>query len=359
MRKPIFVTIISRPIWMLVAGGLTVAALLLTTSVIASGDGAHPRSCLAIQRAINKLPATGGQVVVRAGTYTCAQPIMIDRDNVDLRGEGPGTLLRLADGANSPVIVLGEADKPEPSVMHRNIRVSDLVIDGNRLKQDWECWEGDCDATHFVRNNGITVRGVSDVLIERVVVFSARSGGLVSERGTRRLTVRDFTAFDNHFDGLAGYKTEDSTFSGLYLYNNCAAGLSFDEDFDNNILSDVIIRRDENSRCEPLLPDGRVGIFMRDSRNNVFHGIQIRNTREHGIFLAQRPGEETTAASGNTFSGVVVSDSGEPGGPSQAGLRVADASVVHTLVVGSQFINNTGECIDPVDRVEAMGWICR
>ena len=312
--------------------------------------------CDDIQAAIDSLPASGGQVVIQAGTYTCSASIVIDRNNVDLRGQGPATILRLADHANLPLLVLGQTLTP-PTITHSNIHVSDLTLDGNRENQDYECYADNCDA-HPIRNNGITLRRVSDVLVERLTAVGARSGGLVAEHGCRRITVRDLTAADSNFDGLAGYLTEDSRFTGLYLYNNCAAGLSFDLDFDNNIVSDVVILRDGDRRCETSDPpelDGKVGIFMRASRDNMFHGIQIRNTGEHGIFLAQEELLPDTAATGNTFSGMVIS------GAEGAGLRANDATVVNTLVVESQFVGNSGGCISEADpgQVEVFGIICR
>jgi hypothetical protein len=327
------------------AGGTTVEGKTLSTLI--SGG------CEAIQAAINDLPPSGGQIIVQAGTYTCTQPIVIDRDNVDLRGQGPATILRLADGANLPLLVLGQTVTP-PTLTRRNIHVADLTVDGNRGNQNYECYNNDC-AAYPIRNNGITLRRVSDVLVERVTVLGARSGGLVAEKGCRRVAVQNLRAVDSYFDGLAAYETEDSRFSGLYLYNNCAAGLSFDLDFDNNLVGDVIILRDSESRCAPELADGTVGIFMRDSRDNLFHDIQIQNTREHGIFLAQAVGQPDTAAAGNTFSGIVVSGTGG------AGLRANDSTVVNTLVVESQFSQNAGGCIGEVTegQVQVFAVICR
>ncbi|MGD9030705.1 MAG: right-handed parallel beta-helix repeat-containing protein, partial [Anaerolineae bacterium] len=318
-----------------------------TISTLVSGG------CDAIQSAIDGLPPSGGQIVVKAGTYTCTQSIVIDRDNVDLRGQGSATILRLGDGVNLPLLVVGQTSTP-PTLVRTNVHVSDLTLDGNRDNQDYECYEDDCEANP-IRNNGITLRGVSDVLIERVTVIGARSGGLVAEKGCQRVAVHDFTAVDNHFDGLAAYETENSRFSGLHLLNNCAAGLSFDIDFNNNIIDNVLTVRDADSRCQPGLPDGAVGIFMRDSRDNLFESIQIRNTREHGIFLAQEVGVPGSAATGNTFTGVVVSGAGG------AGLRANDATVLNTLVAGSQFIGNAEGCISEVveGQVETFGVICR
>jgi polygalacturonase len=313
------------------------------TKRIAVQPSKKKTDCEAIQNAINDLPQAGGLVLIQAGTYICRKPVVIDRDNVELHGEGPATLLRLADGANAPVLIVGQTI-PVPTDTRKNIVVSDLVIDGNRVNQSFECSGGECSASNPLRNNAITIRRVTDARIERVTVRSARSGGLVTELTCRRLTIRDFTSSDNHFDGLAGYETEDSLFSGLYLYDNLAAGFSFDIAFNKNVISDTVIAS-----------SGKVGIFMRDSRDNVFNGLQIRNSGEHGVFLAQVDADATKPASGNTFIGLVVS------GSIGSGLRANDLSCVNNSVIGSQFVGNTQGCIGEAGPglVLTSGNICR
>lgn len=320
-----------------------VSAQKLTTKRITVQAKKKKADCKGIQNAINDLPPEGGQVFIQAGTYTCKAPIIIDRDNIELHGEGPATLLRLADGANVPMLILGQTI-PVPTATRHNIVVADLTIDGNRQKQTFECSGGDCTSSNPLRNNAITLRRVTDARIERVTVFGARSGGLVSELTCRRLTIRDFTSFDNHFDGLAGYETEDSILSGLYLHDNLAAGFSFDIAFNNNIITDTVISG-----------SGKVGIFMRDSRDNLFKGLQIRNSGEHGVFLAQVDSDDTKPASGNTFIGIVVSAS------KGAGLRVNDLSCVNNSVIGSQFVGNTQGCISEASPGLALssGITCR
>lgn len=321
---------------------LALAALLLGVVAPNLSEAAHASSCAAIQHKIDALPSAGGLVMLAPVTYQCAAPIVIDRDNVSLRGWGPATVLHLVDGGNAPVIVLGQTIDT-PTITRRNLHVSDLHIDGNRENQTFECWGGDC-SIHPIRNNGLTLRRVEDVVIERVSVRGARSGGLVTEHGCRRLTIQDFTAFDNHFDGLAGYLTEDSVFSRLYLHDNLAAGLSFDIRFNNNIISDSVIAG-----------NGSVGIFMRDSFDNLFDALQIRNSGEHGIFLAQVDTDATKPAAGNAFVGVVVS------GSQGAGIRVNDVSCVDNLLVGAQLIGNNGGCISEATPglLESSGTVCR
>jgi Right handed beta helix region len=306
---------------------------------------AQSPTCASIQQAINALPVRGGEVVVPAGMYVCSTPIVIDRNNVVLRGAGAATVLRLANGANAPVLIIGQT-APAPTVTRQNIRVSDLTIDGNRANQTCECWN-DCSpscASNPIRNNGITIRRANDVSIERVTLRNARSGGLVTERVCRRLVIRDLTSSGNQFDGIASYETEDSIFSGLELTGNLAAGLSLDLGFNHNILSNIVI-----------LDSGKVGIFMRYSIDNLFGLMQIRNSGEHGIFLAQVETDATRPAAGNTFNGVVVK------GSKGAGIRVNDPSCVNNSMAGSQLIANVGGCVSESvpGLLRQSGNVCR
>jgi hypothetical protein len=301
------------------------------------------KTCDAIQNAIYQLPSDGGELVLLPGTYTCTHPIIIDKNNVTLRGSGPATLLRLADDANSPVIIMGLAEGI-PSRSIRYARVIDLMIDGNRANQSSECMGGPCSMEFPLRNNGISIRRCVDCVVQSVTVYGAMSGGLVTELGCRRLTIRDYTSYDNEFDGLAGYETEDSTFSGIHLYGNKAAGISTDIKFNNNKFYDVT-----------LADNKTVGIFMRDSLDNSFTNLHIRDSVQHGIFLAQVNTDPSTAATGNTFTGVVISRSGG------MGILANDASCINNMMVGAQFINNRHGCISEAASglVENVGAICR
>lgn len=325
-----------------------VLATFITTAVfgalsVNAQEVVKEKTCEAIQKAIYSLPAEGGQVALQPGTYTCTQPIILDRNNVILRGAGPATLLRLADKANSPVVIMGLAESV-PSRATRHVSVRDLIIDGNRVNQLSECMGGPCSVEFPLRNNGISIRRCEDCVVQSVTVFGAMSGGLVTELGCRRLTIRDYTSHDNEFDGLAGYETEDSTFSTIHLYNNKAAGISTDIKFNNNKFNDVTI-----------VNSGTVGVFMRDSLDNLFTNLHIHNSRQHGIFLAQVDTEATTGATGNTFSSVVIAQSGG------VGFLVSDNSCINNMMVAAQLTNNQQGCIAEAASglVENIGTICR
>jgi len=264
----------------------------------------------AIAAAIAELPATGGVVELGKGAFAITRPIVIERDGVALRGQGSGTLLRLAAHANCPVIVIGRLATP-PDRLVRKVRVSNLAIDGNRTEQDFECYGGPCDERNLtaLRNNGITIRGAEDIEVEDVVIRHARSGGVVLEKHCRRVRLNRLEASENEFDGVAAYETEDSEFIGLNLHHNRSAGFSFDWRFNRNRVTDT-----------SASDNGSQGIFMRDSIGNVFERLTLNNNGEQGIFMAETRTLPGTACRYNRFRSLTIT------GNRTQGIRINDAS---------------------------------
>ncbi|MGV3661217.1 MAG: right-handed parallel beta-helix repeat-containing protein [Prosthecobacter sp.] len=277
-----------------------------------------------INTAIAKLARSGGEIVLSAGTYQVVTPIIIRHNNITLRGAGPATKLKLAPKASCPVVVVGdEANEPRREVS--GICVADLAIDGNREKQHGECWNGACDTGELtsIRSSGIAIRRARDILVLRVSADSCRSGGLVTEKGCRRVVVRDFSAKDNEFDGLACYKTEDSTFTRMVLSDNKSAGISTDLDFDHNSISHTRMER-----------NGSHGIFMRNSSDNTFQDLVVQDSGRAGIFVDQVDLERRTGSVGNIFTSVNVTSSGGPA------FQVNAASCKDTELTHAVFVNN-------------------
>jgi hypothetical protein len=307
-------------------------AATLAVPPAAGGDG--------VQQALDQV-GVGGQVVLSRGTYIVHQPIILRQDGQTLRGAGPETILFLADNANCPVVILGPP-KDITKGPTQSLHLSDLLVDGNRTHQPNELWQ---ILTNGVRinNNGVQVCDVNNALIEHVVCRSCRSGGLVSTGRTRRLTLRDYTAYDNQFDGLACYRTEDSHFSGLNLHDNLAAGISLDLGSDHNAIDGAVLTGND------------LGIFMRNSRDNLFKGVRIRLSRHDGVFMAQA-GEATdsgwrlspgTQCTGNKFSHLRVAGCGG------TAFRVNDSACTNNLINGGQFLDNAqgGLSQPPADPV--------
>jgi hypothetical protein len=281
-----------------------------------------------IEAALEGLPA-GGEVVLSAGQYLVRQPIMLQKDGQSLRGCGVSTVLYLADGANCPVVIMGSLSADAKS-RTKGVHLAGLCIDGNRKNQQQEVWRFLPEGAG-VYNNGLNVWGAVEATVEGVVCSHCRSGGLVTTARTRRLTVRDFTAFDNQFDGLACYMTEESHFSHLNLHDNLAAAISLDLDFNHNVIQDVVLTGDD------------LGIFMRQSRDNVFKDVTIQHSRHDGVFMAKTavqtaegwrllPGSECT---GNTFCNLLIAHCGGKA------FVVNDAGCDHNIISGGQFLDNT------------------
>src|ERR1039458_2459451 len=89
----------------LVAGLVFLQQLVVKPTVVNLSAGS---TGVEIQKALDSLPKSGGKVVLAGGIIEFAQPIILQRDNQILRGAGAATVLRLANGANCPAIILGE-----------------------------------------------------------------------------------------------------------------------------------------------------------------------------------------------------------------------------------------------------------
>lgn len=328
MRSPTPIRSISGSAVGIVALGTGVALLgwLIfheshTPACIASSGGAP-----AINEAIARFAKQGGEIRLGPGVFRCTEPVVINASRISLRGSGPATVLYLEDKADCPVLIIGDiADKPRFKVS--GVQVSDLAIDGNRENQSAECWNGECDSgsASAIRSSGLVIRGAEDILVDRIDIARCRSGGLVTEKGCRRLTVSHLTARDHEFDGLACYETSDSLFTHLHLHHNKAAGISLDTHFDGNLIANAF-----------LTENGTHGIFMRDSCNNSFQGVVIRDNGKEGVFVDQADGKADTAAKRNSFIGMHISGSG------RHAFRINHQNCRDNLIDGSQFTGEHG-----------------
>lgn len=256
--------------------------------------------------------------ILPPGIIVLEEPIIL-KSGDKLIGAEQGTTLFVKDGGNFPAVIVGDiAD--EPQFETKNVLISNLTIDGNREKQTVEIWKDS-----HIRNNGISVRRASDIKIENVTVKRARSGGIVLERGSRRISVDNCVLEDNEWDGLAAYQTEECLLTNLKIVNNNAAAASFDLEFNNNLAANwemkgnkrhgIFMRFSKGNRFENMcIHDGESGVFLAESelpnsaaKNNIFNNFSFYNTRPFLI--------NDQSCSGNIFSlfskPVLVSESGK------------------------------------------------
>ncbi|MEM7024148.1 MAG: right-handed parallel beta-helix repeat-containing protein [Pseudomonadota bacterium] len=270
------------------------------------------------------------EVVLAQSSYECSEPIHLSVDGLSV--DFGGSTLRLADQALRPVVLLGNLQTPADR-RHKAITASNLVIEGNRANQDYECWGGPCnpqqndDPLWQQRVNGITVNGCDDCAVHNAAITGARSGGVVVV-GSNRLLIDGLVASDSHFDGLAGYWTRDSVFRNILVHDNAYAGFSFDLNFSDNRI-EAFESRD----------NGDQGLFIRLARGNSFvNGVFTDNGR-NGVYLDRASADlAPTCASDTRFEAVTISGSGQFG-------AWMDFACEGNRFVTSQLLDNEDGCL--------------
>lgn len=211
------------------------------------------------------------RVVITEGEYTLSDSFRIQRSRVTLIGEGK-VVLRLADGSNCPVIVVGsQKDYVEPADYIESVAVRSVEIDGNRLAQTSEFDR----SRPWIRNNGIDVRGVSGLVVDNLVARNCRSGGLVISWGCSDALVYRSRFEGNHFDGLAYYDSQRIFTVDCDASGNLCAGVSIDNRFSDSVFA----------RCR-IENNGDVGVFARNSARLFFVECQVARSRQWAFFLA-------------------------------------------------------------------------
>jgi len=318
-----------------------------------------PKTCEDINKLIQNTPLSSPDrmvhVKIPAGTYTCNSPIIINRSNLVFEGvQKP--ILRLADHANAPLLIIGDVqtlygEVPQEFVDHgmrptdqitgqrvENIRVSNFVLDGNKDNQDFECWGYSvCDVAinqgrSHIRNNALTVRGAENVWVKNLEIMNARSGGVVTEKFSRRLLMQDIQAKNSYFDGFAGYQTIHSLFENLDLSNNLHAGVSLDHHFNRNHF--------KNSTYND---NGHSAVFMRMSEGNTFDRIAVDNNGlgdgAPAFFIAQNGSNPAHCTFNTTIRSSTISRT------HGMGLRINDMACTGTRLIDTKFIANEREDI--------------
>lgn len=127
-----------------------------------------------IQAAVNALTEV---ILTSPCVYNVTSTIFLRSGSI-LRASPPDRLavLRLNDGANQPVVLVGnDLEVGTSAPLMTNVVIRDIAIDGNKAAQSSETMP----SKPWIRNNGIDVRYVSGLSIDNVYVHDARSGAIV------------------------------------------------------------------------------------------------------------------------------------------------------------------------------------
>ncbi len=294
-----------------------------------------------VQRLLDEQGPIPLVVKIAAGEYKLKRSLHINRSNVTIEGE-PGVVLRLGKNVQAPVIAVGsQAAHPLDSERIENIVITDLTIDGNRDAQESE-YDRDLP---WIRNNGIDVRTVTGLRVERVVCGNNRSGGLVISWRCVNVVAKDCVFENNYFDGVAYYDSSQVYTVDCILRNNQGAGVSIDNAVFNALFASCRIEGNRD-----------VGVFARHSNGLMFYKTVVKNSGNWAFFLSHDE-KENGVSNVEIASCEIVGNNG--------GVRMGSVNEIQSAenrVTLSEFAMNDrygrpdlSTAGSPVDRLEG-GW---
>lgn len=185
-----------------------------------------------IQEAIDNLPASGGIVRLKQGTYTISAAISILKSNVTLEGEGASTVIKMANATNLDyMIAVGNGG----TTAYSNCLVRNLRCDANKANQTSgtgsgiiiygasgtkntkiiieNCW------LHDSRSDSLRLLGAEDCVVKGCIVWNAGGAGIGVFTASQFNTIQGNVLAANNY-GLYDNNGNYITVSGNVFRNN-------------------------------------------------------------------------------------------------------------------------------------------
>jgi parallel beta-helix repeat protein len=256
--------------------GLLLFAIALVKPVAASPLAAaqtcqrtiHPGDD--IRQVIRSLPDDGSHITVclAPGVHRVSGMITIERSHLMLRSATDRATLQMAPGVSSPVLVIGDAHHREPA-----FRIVDVTIQGLRV-------EGGGPSEHefhpdlpYLSNSAVVVRSGSGIHLRNLDVSGCRSACLLTEYGSRDVTIEGNTVHGAVWDGISLNRAGPTRVIGNVIRDNTAAGITVEYLEDSQIL---------DNRIEG---NGSHGIYLAHGMDNVFRDNAFIDNELAGVFL--------------------------------------------------------------------------
>jgi hypothetical protein len=339
---------------------------------------------VAIQKAVDRVAATGGGIVlIKAGTYSLNNSVRL-ASHITLRGEGPEkTILKKAPGVKSrlaldadygefqatiedarsfaPGMGVAIVDSTKRSAWFPSIRTI-VRIEGRTLYFDrFLHMDYSVENAGEVFNTFPVLAGyeVEDVRVEDLTVDGnwassetldgCQAGGIYFFH-SKRMTIRNCVARNFPGDGISTQFVEEPVVDNCEVYGNAELGIHlgtgalrglvrYNRAHDNGKDGFFLCWRVQHVRYEQneSWNNGQDGISLghKDTDNVFFKNVVSGNGRA-GIFF--RDESESNAANRNTFSENTVEDNGRPDAPGY-GIRIEGAT--HDLRFISNIIRGT------------------
>ncbi|GAA5172015.1 MULTISPECIES: right-handed parallel beta-helix repeat-containing protein [Halomonadaceae] len=227
-----------------------------------------------LQNALDGLPRNDQQqtVCLDAGIYRLNEMVVIERDNLTLRGQASGgqkaTVLQMQEGLSSPVLVLGDAYNREPQSPIRQVTVENLALRGDASTQrEFK------PALPYLSNSGLVVRRGEGIVLRNLDIRQCRSACLLTEYHSRDVLIENNTMSQAKWDGLSLNRAGPTRVVGNVIEDNVAAGITVEYLQGSEIVDNVIAG------------NGSHGLYLADAENNRFSNNLIKNNQLAGVFL--------------------------------------------------------------------------
>jgi hypothetical protein len=246
-----------------------------------------------VQAAIDRVAPSRGTVCLGAGEFRLRRFLSIAADGVALRGEGPATVLRLDDGVQSAVVVVGDHRARVPARPVEDVAIERLRIVGGGPGGDESSSE-----FPYLTNSAVVIRTGHRIALRELDVSACRSACVLTERDTRDVVIEDSTIGPSVWDGIAFNRTRGARVVGNTIHDATAAGITAEH------LEDALIERNL------VRHNGSHGIYLADSYNNEVRDDGFEDDVDAGVFLTcsvrdRDPGRvrcwDGSMSQGNTF----------------------------------------------------------
>jgi parallel beta-helix repeat protein len=208
------------------------------------------------------------RICLGAGEFRLGRFLLIDHDHVTLRGVGAETVLRLDDGVESPVVVVGDWAHRIPDHVTSDVTIERLRVVGGGAGG------GESLPGHpYLMNSAVVVRAGRRIVLRGLDVSGCRSACLLTEHGTRDVAMEDNRLRGSVWDGISLNSTARARLVGNDVRGNTAAGITAE-----HLEASVLARN--------VVADNRThGIYLSDSHHNTVVDNRFEDNVLAGVFL--------------------------------------------------------------------------
>lgn len=262
------------------AAGLQAAVIDVTAAPYGATGNDLTDDTVAIQNALNAVPAAGAEVYVPAGTYIISDVLKI-KSKTTLRGDGPhSSEIRMGTNGNDDLLENSDQVNGNDGIV-----IEDLALNGNKTNQS---------VLNMVM--GIDLLKVTDFVVQRVYVHDCVRDGIHVAGNSQRGKIIDNTVRHNGKEnaiggnGIGVPSGMDLIISRNIVTHNMLSGIDLEKSnpdwnadeilnitiADNQILSNTEIGI--SSEGESANPSRNFSITGNQIIGNL-EGIRIENTR--------------------------------------------------------------------------------